>query len=241
MSVGWNPWHGCDKKSEGCRNCYVYRTDVKFDKDSRMVKKTSAFDLPMMRKRDGSYKISSGETVYTCFTSDFLLDKADEWRHYAWRMMRERSDLEFMFITKRIERLKSVLPFDWTDGYDNVTIGCTCENQLRADERLPIFLSLPIKKRMIICEPLLTGVDLSAYLNKNQIECVIAGGESGPEARVCDYQWVLDLRNVCLKSGVSFVFKQTGAKFKKDGHIFNIPRKFQHIQAKRAGINILNK
>lgn len=111
MSVVWNLWHGCDKKSEGCLNCYVYRTDEKFDRNAGEVKKTSNFNLPVKRKRDKSYKIPSGELVYTCFTSDFLLDKADEWRTEAWKMIKERSDLEFFFITKRIERfLKSVPP-----------------------------------------------------------------------------------------------------------------------------------
>ena len=33
----WNPWHGCKKISPGCLNCYVYRRDAEFGKDSRKV------------------------------------------------------------------------------------------------------------------------------------------------------------------------------------------------------------
>ena len=125
----WNLWHGCHKLSEGCRHCYVYRTDGKYGKDSSVVTKTEKFDLPLQRKKNGTYKIPSGNLVYTCFTSDFLIEDADEWRAEAWEMMRIRQDLRFLFITKRIDRLQQCLPPDWGDGYDNVTICCTMENQ----------------------------------------------------------------------------------------------------------------
>ena len=53
----WNLWHGCHKLSEGCRHCYVYRTDGKYGKDSSVVTKTEKFDLPLQRKKNGMYKI----------------------------------------------------------------------------------------------------------------------------------------------------------------------------------------
>lgn len=238
MSVTWNPWHGCHKLSAGCVNCYVYRTDLKYDKDSSVVSKTASFDLPVRRDRRREYKIPAGELVYTCFTSDFLVPDADGWRAEAWAMMAERSDLNFLFITKRIDRLGSCLPGDWGGGYDNVTIGCTAENQECADYRLPIFISAPIKHRIIVCEPLLSEINLEKYLKSGVIEQVVAGGESGNAARLCDYGWVLKLREQCRKRGVSFYFKQTGARFIKDGRVYNIERKYQHSQARRAGIDI---
>jgi len=239
--INWNPWHGCKKISEGCANCYVYRTDAKYDGDASKVKKNLSFDLPIKRNRKGEWKIPSGDTVYTCFTSDFLLEEADEWRAEAWEFMRQRSDLNFMFITKRIYRLASVLPDDWHDfehGYDNVAIGCTCENQARADERLPLFLDLPIKHRSIICEPILEEIDLTTYLQSGKIDRVVAGGESGIDTRVCDYNWILKIREQCYESGVKFWFKQTGYRFVKDGKLYLIDRKHQHSQARKANINV---
>jgi protein gp37 len=234
----WNLWHGCHKISAGCQNCYVYRTDAKYEKDSSVVKKTGNFDLPLKKNRAGGYKLQSGETVYTCFTSDFLLPDADEWRAEVWAMMRARRDLMFMFITKRIDRFEYCLPEDWGDGYDNVIIGCTCENQERADFRLPVFLNAPIKHKLIICEPLLEKVDISAYLTR-EIAKVIVGGESGSNVRVCDYDWILSLREQCKNAGVSFSFKQTGANFRKNGKNYSIPRKLQHSQAGKACIDLL--
>ena len=233
MSIGWNPWHGCRRVSEGCRNCYVYRIDGAHGRESQEVSLNADFLLPL-RQSKGSAKIESGERVYTCFSSDFLIEEADEWRLDAWQMMRLRSDLHFVFFTKRIERLASHLPPDWGDGYENVTVGCTCENQARADERLPIFLSLPLRHRTIVCEPLLSPIDLRPYLDRTKIEEVSAGGESGEGARLCDFAWIEDLHRACAEANVRFTYHQTGALLQRDGRLYHIPRRHQHEQAKRA-------
>ncbi len=236
MSANWNPWHGCRKLSAGCQNCYVYRIDARHGGDASLVRKTGDFDLPLRRKRDGSYKIPAGEVVWTCFSSDFLLDIADAWRQEAWEMMRRRPDLCFIFLTKRIDRLEKALPPDWGQGYENVRIICTVENQAMADYRLPIFRDAPIRHKGIACEPLLGPLDLSACLGP-WAKLLAAGGESGLEARVCDYQWVLSLREQCVAAGVSFQFRQTGARLRKDGRIYQIPRRLQSSQARKARID----
>ncbi len=234
----WNPWHGCKKISEGCKHCYVYRQDESYGTEisSSEVRKTANFDLPVKRRRDGSYKILSGKMVFTCFTSDFLVEDADEWREAAWGMMRERHDLMFFFFTKRITRFAECMPKDWGEGYENVIIGCTVENQAMADVRLPVFMSLPIRHRAIIVAPILERVDLSPWLD-GRIEEVSVGGESGVLARVCDYEWILDLRRQCLEKDVPFRFHQTGAKLLKDGKLYRIRRPFQITQASKAGID----
>lgn len=232
----WNPWHGCRKLSEGCRHCYVYRQDAQRGSDGSIVRQTGAFNLPVRRRRDGRFKIPPGERVGTCFTSDFLLEEADPWRPAAWEMMRLRSDLEFFFITKRIDRLAACLPPDWGEGFENVAIGCTVETQKMADYRLPIFRTLPIRHKIVICAPLLEPLDLTAHLDPS-FEEVSAGGESGNEARPCDFDWVLALRDQCAAHDIPFTFHQTGARLRKDGRLYRIPRAFQHAQARKAGID----
>ena len=232
----WNPWHGCHKLSEGCRHCYVYRIDGKHGKDSSVVAKTDNYDLPLRRKKNGEYKIPAGNTVFTCFSSDFLVEDADGWRKDAWKMMDIRRDVNFFFITKRIDRLMECLPDNWGDGYEHVTICCTMENQDRVHYRMPIYMEVPVCHKIIICEPLLGKIDLSPYLG-TWVEQVVAGGESGKDARICDYDWVLDLRRQCIEAGVSFYFKQTGSYLRKDGKIYRIARQFQHSQARKALIN----
>lgn len=231
MEVTWNPWHGCTKYSEGCRYCYVYRQDEMFGRDSRECRKTNDFNLPIKKDRKGNYKIPSGSLIMTCFSSDFLLSDADLWRDGCIKMMRERSDCMFYFFTKRIERLNFSVP-------DNVIVGCTCENQKMADYRLPIFKKLGIKYKTIILAPMLERMDISRYLDDDIYE-VNVSGESGssPQIRVLDYDWVLDIREQCIKANVNFGFHQTGARFIKDGKEYRIERKYQISQAKKANID----
>jgi protein gp37 len=203
---------------------------------SEIARKTLAFDLPVKRKRDKSYKIPPGSLVFTCFTSDFLLEDADAWRLDCWAMIRKRRDCRFYFFTKRIHRFLECVPDDWGDGYDNVIVGCTVENQAMADKRLPIFAALPIQYKTIIVAPMIERIDLSKHLIPS-IQEVSCGGESGRDARPLNFDWVLSLREQCIQSGIPFRFHQTGAKLIKDGKLYYIRRCYQHEQAKKAGVD----
>ena len=236
----WNPWHGCTKCSPGCQNCYVYRRDAEFGKDASIVTKTASFNLPVKKVRRENYKLKPEDgTVMTCFTSDFFHPDADAWRPEAWMIMKIRSDLQFYFVTKRPERFYEGLPEDWGDGYENVHICCTCENQYQTDRRLPVFLNLPIRHKEIIHEPMLQEIHIEKYLEQyhDQIECVSCGGESGEGARLCDYGWIIITKMQCVEYDVPFHFHQTGSLFKRGSRIYHIDRKDQEDQARKSGID----
>ena len=231
----WNLWHGCHKISPGCLNCYVYRIDGSVGRsDSFIVKKNADFSLPLKRDRQGEYKLKpENGTVYTCMTSDFFIEDADCWRQEAWEMIKQRSDLQFCIVTKRITQAESRLPKDWGDGYDNVAIACTVENNAMARLRLPVFGAFPAKRKLIFCEPLLEQVELGGYLDG--IEEVTVGGESGANARPCRWEWIERIYNDCRDSGVAFYLHQLGALFVKDGKEYRLSdRKVQHEQARKA-------
>lgn len=232
----WNPWKGCHKKSEGCKNCYIHRANARKGIDTDIIYKTEEFFKPIEKDSRGNYKIKSGQTVFLCFNSDFLIEEADEWRNEAWKIIGIRNDLNFMFITKRIERFLIGLPDDFIYGYDNVTICITVENQLRANERIPIFKELPIKHKLIVIQPMLEKIDISDYLD-NTIDCVVVGGESGSDVRPLYYEWVLDVREQCIKKNVDFDFRQTGSIFIKDGITYKIRKQYLCSQARKANIN----
>ena len=128
------------------------------------------------------------------------------------------------------------VPPDWGEGYDNVIVGCTVENQKNADERLSCFARLPIRHRNIICQPLLERVDIERYLPG--VELVVAGGESDREARPLDYDWVLDLREQCRRAGTHFEFRQCGTHFIKDGRMYTLQVRDLCAQARKADINL---
>lgn len=244
ITANWNLWHGCTKASSGCANCYVYRRDESVGRDPGIVSKTGSFNLPVRRHRAGEhkgrYKIPPGSMIWTCFSSDFFHKAADEWREDAWEMMRERSDCTFFMITKRPERIADHLPADWNEGWDHIQIAVTCENQDMLDKRLPVYLDVPLAYRAVMVEPMLERVNMERYFKDyaGQIQSVSVGGESGFNARPCDYDWVLDLHGQCKEYGVGFHYHQTGAVLIKDGRRYNIPRKIQHSQARKAGLDI---
>ena len=232
--MAWEPWTGCYKVSDGCTYCYYYGQYSKRH-GQNTITKTEEFYKPietvyMPRKKITKYKMEGGKTIPTCFTTDFFLPEADEWRGEAWKIMKQRQDLNFFFITKRIDRFLVALPEDWEDGYDNVTIGCTVENQEIADYRLPLFLTYPIKHRFVECSPILSAINLSPYLHN--IEGVSVSGESGREARECDYHWILELQKQCKDANIAFSFRSTGSHFRKDGELFYINPKLQHKSAR---------
>jgi protein gp37 len=232
----WNLIHGCHRKSEGCKHCYVFTRDEEHGIDTNLVRKTRTFRLPLQRNRAREWKIPSGSMVMTCFSSDFFIEEMDAWREEAWQMMRERSDLTFYMVTKRPERITACLPTYWNEIRKRIYICCTMENQKRAEERLPIFLTAPLCHREIIVEPMLEPVCFHGRLEG--IDGITVGGESGRQARPCHYEWVLDVRSQCAEAGIGFHFMQTGANFYKDNRNYRLPHALQLQQAHKAAIDL---
>lgn len=232
----WNPWRGCHKCSEGCRFCYIHKGDARRGVDTDQIVRSEKFDAPIQRTKTGQYRMKPGQLVYLCFSTDFLLEDADPWRPACWEMIRQRPDLTFLFLTKRIQRFTACLPPDWGHGWENVVVGCTVENQVTADYRLTIFDSLPIRHKTIICQPLLERIELSRHLDG--VELVAVGGESDRQARPLDYDWVLDLRNQCAAAGTGFQFRQCGTHFMKDGKLYHLQTRDLCAQARKAGIDL---
>ena len=154
MTEFWNPWHGCRRVSEGCAHCYVFALDRLRGVETAIHKNASGFSKPVARRRGGEFRYPSSTTFFTCFTSDFFLEDADEWRGDAFRIIRARPDCTFEIFTKRIDRARTLLPLDWGDGYPNVRLSVSAENQRCAETRIS-----PSAKWMRVCAALFFSVD----------------------------------------------------------------------------------
>lgn len=130
------------------------------------------------------------------------------------------------------------IPEDWNTGYDNVVVCCTVENQKNADKKLSVFKELPIKHKCITAQPLLENIDIEKYLDN--IELVVVGGESDRNARPLNYDWVLNIRNQCIRKHICFEFRQCGTFTIKDGKQYKIQTKNLCKQAKLANIDYKN-
>ena len=230
----WNPWRGCKKCSDGCLHCYIHKGDAKRNINTNDIVKTKDFYKPIEKKKNGDYKMKAG-LIYLGFSTDFLIEDADDWRGECWSMIKERQDCTFLFLTKRIERFTQCVPDDWGDGYQNVVVCCTVENQQNADKKLSVFHSLPIRHKCITAQPLLERINIEPYLD--DIELVVVGGESDRFARPLDYDWVLNLRAQCIRKYVNFEFRQCGTYFIKDGKQYKLQTKDLCSQARKANID----
>ncbi len=239
----WSPWHGCKKISEGCKHCYMYYLDkIHGNKSGEIIYKTKDMNYPLKKNKDGSYKIQSGEQLRVCMSSDFFLEEADEWREQAWDIIRTRKDVVFFLLTKRANRISNCLPKDWEDGYENVFLNVTCENQERADERIPILLSVKAKHKGIFCAPLIGPISIQKYVKEKKIEQVVVGGENYDGARPCHYEWVQALQKECVENNIKFCFIETGTNFVKDGKTYILKNKnIQSQMAYKSGLNFAGK
>ncbi len=240
--IMWNPWHGCIKVSEGCLNCYMYQQDREYGVDPKDIHQNKTrFNLLTKKDRRKMYKVESGSLVMVSLSSDFFLPEADQWREAAWEQMRARRSLYYHIITKRPELIAERLPPDWGDGWNNVMISATCENTVRAVERIPVLADLPLKHRGIICAPMLEEINLSLLADKHisRIERIGCSGENGPDARPVHHEWVMSLRAFCQQHCIDFDFFQTGTNYIKDGKHYVISDiALQKEQAEKAGLNL---
>lgn len=161
----WNPWQGCTKVSPACTNCYMFSDMKRYGRSPTDVRRSAppTFNLPLRKNRAGEFVIPSGANVFTCSWSDWFHEAADEWRNDAWEIIRQRPDVTFQIVTKRTDRILNCLPDDWGDGWPNVWLIATVENQHWADIRIPQLLRVPSVIRGLSMEPLLGPIDLRGW------------------------------------------------------------------------------
>ncbi len=206
----WNPLTGCTKISPGCKNCYAERMSLRlqamgqanYTNGFNLTLHEQALQLPLSWKRPQMIFVNSMSDL-------FHRDVPLEFVQRVFDVMQQASWHVFQVLTKRSQRLAELNAYlDWPP---NVWMGVSVENNdytfridhLRQTSACIKFLSL---------EPLLgplLNLDLSG------IDWVIVGGESGPFSRRLEKEWVLGIRDQCLRQNVPFFFKQWGGFNKK--------------------------
>lgn len=215
-----NFWIGCTKVSPACDHCYAEaewanrRRRVTWGPHgARDFVKAGAGVIRTVQKNAAEFCQMRGRPpiVFINSLSDFADNHASidpTWRTAVWNCIRTAPDVMFVILTKRPQNLPHYLPEDWGDGWPNVILGTTAENQVEADRRLPHLVAIPATIRLVSAEPLLGAIDLTPWLD--EIGWVIGGGESGPNARPCHPDWAHTLRDQCAITNVPFFWKQWG-------------------------------
>jgi len=251
----WNPVRGCSRVSEGCRFCYAERQAARFsgygdrfDGYVRDGKWTGKVDL-LKSKLTEPLRWRKPRRVFVNSMSDLFHEALpDEAIDRIFAVMARAPQHTFQVLTKRPERMRTYMRgFIDARGchasrrlgtelwwpLPNVWLGVSCEDQVTADERIPILLDTPAAVRFVSAEPLLAAIDLTRIAVKfsgrcdgdpahasalfdhagytNRLDWAIVGGESGPGARPCDVGWIRSIVAQCKSAGVPCFVKQLGA------------------------------
>lgn len=245
----FNPWIGCTKVSPACDRCYAeewaahYAKDVIWGKPGQHSKlrrtKTWRDPLAWNKKAAADQTMFGGERprVFCASLADvFDNDAPPDWRKDLWDLIGATPALDWLLLTKRPQNIKDMLPADWgADGWANVWLGTTVENQIEADRRIPHLLQIPARVHFLSCEPLLGPVRIDDLAGPDgavlkplcgltwgpgskgmhlrtaggpKIDWVIIGGESGHNYRTMSMEWVAALRVQCRDARVPVFFKQ---------------------------------
>jgi protein gp37 len=212
----WNPVTGCTKITEGCDNCYAARFSERFrgvpghpfENGFDLTLRPERLDQPLRWRRGRMIFVNSMSDLFHKEIPTAFIDRVFETMELAdWHT--------YQVLTKRSPRLRDYLKRRYADRAPppHIWTGVSVENA-RGAARVAHLRDAPSAVRFLSVEPLIGSVgeiDLSA------IHWVIAGGESGPSARVMQIEWAREIRDACLSQGVPFFFKQWGGIRPKSG------------------------
>lgn len=212
----FSPWIGCQRVSPGCEHCYAeqwakrYRF-VEWGATGERVKTSASYWRQPLRWDKQAIALGIRYRVFCASMADVFDAKAPEVvRRALWELISQTSNLDWLVLTKRPENFGSMLPADWGEGYPNVWLGVTAENQECANTRIPLLKAQAAKRRFVSAEPLLGPINLFRASADNGIDWLIVGGESSRHARPMNPEWVRALRDQCGKIAIPFFFKQWG-------------------------------
>lgn len=220
----FNPWIGCTKVSPGCENCYAEGVAERFKMATwgtgqpRKLTSDANWKQPLSwNKRAGELGVR--ERVFCASLADIFDNEVNPaWRTRLWALVEATPNLDWLILTKRIGNANKMVPWEWPCAWKNVWVGASIVNQEEADRDIKKLIAVPAVVRFLSMEPLLAPVNILHTLRRLDVDVeknaginwVIVGGESGPNARPMQAEWVRDLRDQCRRAGIAFFFKQWG-------------------------------
>lgn len=222
----WSPWTGCTKlahpKGSACDYCYAAAWAKRTGRPELWQgerRRTSADYWQKPIKWDRRAAITGDRPrIFPSLCDPFDNQVPTRWRDDMWFRIDQTPHLNWLLLTKRPQNIAKMLPDPrtgvkpWGDGWPNVWLGTTAEDQDRYDQRWPHLAKIPAAVRFVSYEPAL-GPLIDLWAGSVRPDWLIAGGESGGHARPAHPDWFRDIRDYCAKVGTAFFFKQWGEWF----------------------------
>ncbi len=217
----FNPWIGCQHVSPGCDHCYAEAQNAyrrwnggTWGPHAPRKRTTEAYWKNAIKwnanARDFERQHGHRLRVFCASLADVFDNKAPaEWRQDLFALICECRRLDWLMLTKRPENIEKMVPLDWGDGYRNVWLGVTAEDQKWFDHRWKHLRNIPAVIKFISYEPAIGPLRLPKH--GPFPDWLISGGESGGGARPLDPQWLRDVIADCRLRGVAPFHKQWGS------------------------------
>jgi protein gp37 len=213
----FNPWIGCQKVSPGCDHCYAEAMmdhrygRVQWGPHGERVRTSEAnWKKPLLwaNKANGSRP-----RVFCASLADWLDNRVPgEWRSDLGDLIEATPELDWLLLTKRPENYRKLAPWNLDKIPSNIWLGVTCEDQEYYERRWAILSRLKAAVKFVSYEPALGPLTRLQLQPGGSIpDWIIAGGESGPDARRMKPGWVRALRDDCADLGIAFFLKQIGS------------------------------
>jgi protein gp37 len=216
----FNPWIGCQHVSPGCDHCYAeVMMDHRYGKvewgphGERKRTSDENWRKPIKWNADArAFRRKHGHRprVFCASLADVFDNQVESaWREDLFALIRECRRLDWLLLTKRPQNISKMLPSDWgDDGYRNVWLGITAENQEWFDRRWRQLQNIPALIKFISYEPAIGPLRLPKH--GPFPDWLISGGESGGGARPMHPDWAHDIIADCRRKGVALFHKQWG-------------------------------
>lgn len=215
----FNPWLGCTNVSPGCDHCYAELWAqryglVEWGNHPRHRTSPSTWKAPLgWNRKAPDFEREHGHRprVFCASLADVFDNQVPpEWRGDLFALIRNTPNLDWLLLTKRPHNVRKMLPADWGEGWGHVWLGTTAEDAERYRQRWPILATVPAAVRFVSYEPAIEALGPLDIATGTLPDWLIAGGESGPQRRPLQIEWVRGARDQCAALGVSFFFKQIG-------------------------------
>ena len=211
----FNPWIGCQKVSPGCDNCYAEKQNLQhrwtqWGPEGERKRTSENYWRQPIRWNRRAEAAETQERVFCASLADILDNQAPPGaRDDLWKLIRATPHLDWQLLTKRPQNLEEMLPPDWEEGYPNVWLGVSAEDQVEYDRRWPILARTPAGIRFISYEPALGPLTLAGQ--EQLPNWLIWGGESGKSPRPLEPGWIRSITRECCQQRIAVFGKQWGS------------------------------
>ena len=213
----FNPWIGCQKVSPGCDYCYAETLmdkryhRVEWGPHGERVRTSDAYWKQPLRWAKAVRGTGKRPKVFCASLADVFDNQVPEvWRSDLFALIENTPEMDWLLLTKRPENIKKMLPPNWRDGWDNVWLGTTAEDQANYDRRWPILRAVPARVKFISYEPAIGQLQL--FGEPPFPDWFICGGESGQRHRDMDSDWARQVKSGCEYHDIPFFMKQMAGK-----------------------------